>query len=128
MSPPVWHHCNTTAASNTKHSSSEQNATGVIDLPLPSPPSLLLSMAMMEQAVAGEEGWAPEDYAWDPYRLVAVHASEALSQQTDSESLVPPVLPGPAVPSAAASRANRAMCKVCAECGFDERGRSSASC
>jgi hypothetical protein len=66
-----------------------------------------------------EAGWSAQDYLWDPYRLMAVEgtsaaalhaATQELGAQPDS--LVAPVLPGPAVPSAAASRANNAKCKV----------------
>lgn len=66
-----------------------------------------------------EVGWSAEDYLWDPYRLMAVEDTSAASLHaatqelgTQPDSLVAPVLPGPAVPSAAASRANKAKCKV----------------
>jgi len=66
-----------------------------------------------------DQGWCATEYAWDPYRLIAVQdasaaALHANAQQlrTQPETLVPPVLPGPALPSAAASRANKAVCKV----------------
>lgn len=58
-------------------------------------------------------GWSGQDYLWDPYRLMAVgDTTQACVGAADPDSLVAPVLPGPALPSTAAFRSCRAMCKV----------------